>query len=71
MYHTNFYCGSIIVCLRVVYEYESILVILTGVILLINMKFTVKYHQRIGGGVKGKVTSMWCRRGGMTMTATL
>jgi hypothetical protein len=33
-----------IVCLVVVYEYESILVILTGVTLLINIKFTVKYH---------------------------
>jgi hypothetical protein len=39
-----FYRGSIVVCLGVVYEYESILVILIDAILLINMKFAVKYH---------------------------
>jgi hypothetical protein len=45
MFHTTFfYRGSIVVCLGVVYEYESILVILLDVILLINMKFAVKYH---------------------------
>jgi hypothetical protein len=33
-----------IVCLKVVHEYESILVILIDVILLINMKFTIKYQ---------------------------
>jgi hypothetical protein len=33
-----------IVCLEVIYEYESILVILIDVILLINMKFAIKYH---------------------------
>jgi hypothetical protein len=32
-----FYCGSMIVCLGVVYEYESILVILIDVIVLINI----------------------------------
>jgi hypothetical protein len=36
--------GSILVCLEVVYRYESILVILIDIILLINIKFTVKYH---------------------------
>jgi hypothetical protein len=36
--------GSTVVCLGVVYEYESILVILINAILLINMKFTNKYH---------------------------
>jgi hypothetical protein len=34
----------VVVCLGVVYEYKSILVILIDVILLINMKFTTKYH---------------------------
>jgi hypothetical protein len=29
---------------RVLYEYESILVILIDVIILINIKFTIKYH---------------------------
>jgi hypothetical protein len=38
------YHDSIVVCLGVVYEYESILVILINIILLINIKFTVKYH---------------------------
>jgi hypothetical protein len=38
-----FYCGSMIVCLGVVYEYESILVILIDAIVLINI-FFVKYH---------------------------
>jgi hypothetical protein len=33
-----------VVCLGVVYEYESTLVILIDIILLINMKFDVKYH---------------------------
>jgi hypothetical protein len=33
-----------IVYLEVVYEYESILIILTDVILLINMQFAFKYH---------------------------
>jgi hypothetical protein len=33
-----------IVYLGVVYEYESILVILINAILLINIKFIVKYH---------------------------
>jgi hypothetical protein len=33
-----------IVCLGVVYEYDSILVILIDNILLINIKFIVKYH---------------------------
>jgi hypothetical protein len=32
-----------LVCLGVVYEYESILVILIDV-LLINIKFAIKYH---------------------------
>jgi hypothetical protein len=34
----------VIVCLEVVYVYESILVILIDVILLINIKFTIKYY---------------------------
>jgi hypothetical protein len=34
----------VIVCLEVVYVYESILVILIDVILLINTKFTIKYY---------------------------
>jgi hypothetical protein len=38
-----FYRNSMLVCLGVVYEYESILVILIDV-LLINIKFDVKYH---------------------------
>jgi hypothetical protein len=33
-----------VVCLGVVYDYKSILVILFDAILLINIKFTVKYH---------------------------
>jgi hypothetical protein len=33
-----------VVWLGVVYNYESILVILIDVILLINMKFAIKYH---------------------------
>jgi hypothetical protein len=33
-----------VVCLEVIYEYESILVILIDVIILINMKFAIKYH---------------------------
>jgi hypothetical protein len=38
MIHTNFfYRGSIVVCLEIVYEYESLLLILIDVILLINM----------------------------------
>jgi hypothetical protein len=37
-----FYRTSMIVCLKVVYKYEIILVIF--VILLINIKFVVKYH---------------------------
>jgi hypothetical protein len=46
MFHTTFfYYGSILVCLGLlVYEYESILVILIDAILLINMKLVVKYH---------------------------
>jgi hypothetical protein len=39
-----FYRDSMVVCLAVVYEYESIFIILIDVILLINMKFAVKYH---------------------------
>jgi hypothetical protein len=39
-----FYRGSMIVCLEVVYEYKSILVILINIILLISIKFIVKYH---------------------------
>jgi hypothetical protein len=39
-----FYHDSIVVCLEVVYEYKSILVILINVILLINIKFSIKYH---------------------------
>jgi hypothetical protein len=39
-----FYHNSMVVCLEIVYEYESILVILIDVILLINVKFAVKYH---------------------------
>jgi hypothetical protein len=39
-----FYHDSIVVCLGVVYEYESILVILIHIILLINMKFVIKYY---------------------------
>jgi hypothetical protein len=38
-----FYRDSMIVYLEVVYKYESILVILNNVILLINMKFIIKY----------------------------
>jgi hypothetical protein len=38
-----FYCGSMIVYLELVYKYESILVILINIILLINMKFIIKY----------------------------
>jgi hypothetical protein len=34
----------VIVCLEVVYVYESILVILIDVILLINTKFTIKNY---------------------------
>jgi hypothetical protein len=33
-----------VVYLEVVYEYESILLILIDDILLINMKFIIKYH---------------------------
>jgi hypothetical protein len=40
----HFYRSSIVVCLGVVYKYESILVILIDVIILINMKFAIKYH---------------------------
>jgi hypothetical protein len=36
-----FYRGSMIICLEVVYESESILVILIDIILLINMKFAL------------------------------
>jgi hypothetical protein len=36
-----FYCGNMIICLAVVYESESILVILIDIILLINMKFAL------------------------------
>jgi hypothetical protein len=43
-YTIFFYCGSMVVCLAVVYEYDDILLILIDVILLINMKLTVKYH---------------------------
>jgi hypothetical protein len=43
MFHTIFYRDSIVVYLGV-YEYESILVILINVILLINMNFAVKNH---------------------------
>jgi hypothetical protein len=39
-----FYRGSIVVCLGVVLEYVSILVILINIILLINIKFAIKYH---------------------------
>jgi hypothetical protein len=39
-----FYRDSMLVCLEVVYEYESILLILIDIILLINIKFAVKYH---------------------------
>jgi hypothetical protein len=39
-----FYHASMIVCLEVVYEYESILLMLIDIILLINMKFIGKYH---------------------------
>jgi hypothetical protein len=39
-----FYRSSMVVCLEVVYKYESILVILIDDILLINIKFDVKYH---------------------------
>jgi hypothetical protein len=39
-----FYRGSMVLYLGVVYKYKSILVILIHVILLINMKFAVKYH---------------------------
>jgi hypothetical protein len=39
-----FYRGSMVVCLEVVYVYESILVILIDVILLINIKSAIKYH---------------------------
>jgi hypothetical protein len=39
-----FYRGSRVVCLIVIYEYESILVILFDDILLNNIKFIVKYH---------------------------
>jgi hypothetical protein len=42
MFYTTFFI--VIVCLGVVYEYESILIILINIILLINMKFTIKYH---------------------------
>jgi hypothetical protein len=40
MFHTAFFYRDGIV----VYKYESILVILIDIILLINMKFPVKYH---------------------------
>jgi hypothetical protein len=33
-----------IVCLEVIYEYASILVILINIILLINIKFAIKYY---------------------------
>jgi hypothetical protein len=39
-----FYRGSMVVYIEAVYEYENILVILIDVILLINMKFSIKYH---------------------------
>jgi hypothetical protein len=39
-----FYHDGIVVYLGVVYEYESILVILIHIIFLINMKFVIKYH---------------------------
>jgi hypothetical protein len=42
MFYTTFFI--VVVCLGVVYEYESILVILIDVILLINMKFVVRYY---------------------------
>jgi hypothetical protein len=44
LFYTIFYRDSIVVYLGVVYEYESILVILIDIILLINMKFDVKYY---------------------------
>jgi hypothetical protein len=45
MFHTTiFYRGSMVVCLAIIYKYEGILVILIGNILLINIKFVVKYH---------------------------
>jgi hypothetical protein len=40
----SFYHCSMIVYLGVVYEYESILLILIDIIHLINMKFVVKYY---------------------------
>jgi hypothetical protein len=33
---------------------------------LINIKFLIKNHYRIGGGVKGMAVSMSWQRGGMT-----
>jgi hypothetical protein len=39
-----FYHDSIVVYLEVVYKYKSILVILINIILLINIKFSIKYH---------------------------
>jgi hypothetical protein len=38
------YFFIVVVCLGVVYEYESILIILIDDILLINIKFITKYH---------------------------
>jgi hypothetical protein len=49
--------------------YDDILVILIDSILLINIKFVVKYHYRVGNGVKGMAVSMWWKRGGMTAAA--
>jgi hypothetical protein len=40
----EYFILPLVVCLGVVYKYESILLILIDVILLINMKFAVKYH---------------------------
>jgi hypothetical protein len=45
MFHIIFfYRSSMVVCLEIVYKYEIIFVILIDDILLINIKFDVKYH---------------------------
>jgi hypothetical protein len=44
MFYTIFYHNSMVVCLAIVHEYDDILVILINNILLINIKFIVKYY---------------------------
>jgi type IV secretory pathway VirB3-like protein len=39
-----FYRDNMFMCFGVVYEYASILVILINIIVLINIKFIIKYY---------------------------